>query len=139
MATPTMSASVLAGIAVGGAGGAVARYLVSAAAGRFGAGWPWGTFAVNALGCVAIGALLALAMTPEGAPRWDPTAAVRAAVFVGFLGAFTTFSTYAWEAVDLAMRGHAWRATGYILLSHVVGLAAVWGGWKLASGGISFG
>jgi len=131
MATATMSAGVLAGVAIGGAGGAVGRYLVSAAAGRLGGDWPWGTLAVNVLGCVAIGAVLALALTPEGAPRWEPSPAVRAAVLVGFLGAFTTFSTYAWEAVDLAMRGQAWRAAGYILLSHALGLAAVWGGWKL--------
>jgi len=131
MSGVNLSAGVLAGVAIGGGAGATARYLISAAAGCLGSGWPWGTLTVNAVGCVAIGSLLALMLTPETAPRWSPSPATRAALLVGFLGAFTTFSTYAWEAVDLMMRGRPWRAGGYLLASHALGLAGVWLGWKM--------
>ena len=118
-------------MALGGACGAVARYGVSSLAGRAGEGWPWGTLAVNLMGCLAVGAVLALMLTPEPSPRWPASPAVRAAVLVGFLGAFTTFSTYAWEAVDLLANGKPGRAALYLLLSNAAGLAAVWAGWKV--------
>jgi len=126
-----MNAGVLFGIAVGGACGAVSRYGVSSLAVRLGEGWAWGTFVVNVLGCAAIGALLALMLTPEGAPRWAASPAMRAAVLVGFVGSFTTFSTYAWEAVEMVRAGQVWRAGAYLVVSNALGLAAVWGGWKV--------
>ena len=126
-----MSAGVLAGIAVGGALGALSRYGVSALALRLGEGWAWGTFAVNFIGCAAIGGVLALTLTPEGGvPRWDVSDALRAALIVGFLGSFTTFSTYAWEAVDMFRAGETWKAAVFLLASNALGLAAVWAGWK---------
>ena len=116
---------------MGGAAGALSRYGVSALATRLGEGWAWGTFAVNFIGCALIGAVLALTMTPEGGmPKWDVSDAMRAALIVGFLGSFTTFSTYAWEAVDMFREGQVWRAAGFLVASNALGLAAVWVGWK---------
>ncbi len=126
-----MQAGVLLGVAVGGACGAVARHGVSVLAQRAGDGFPWGTLAVNVLGCVAIGAILALMLTPVDGPRWEASPAVRAAVIIGFVGSFTTFSTYAWETFDLASNGKLLRAGAYLLLSNAIGLAAVWAGWKV--------
>lgn len=126
-----MSAGVLVGVAIGGACGALARFGVSEAARGLGESWAWGTFTVNVLGCAMIGVLIALLLTPEGAPRWEASPAVRAAVLVGFVGSFTTFSTYAWEALEMASRGHTLRAGVYLLASNAFGLAAVWVGWKV--------
>ncbi len=126
-----MNAAVLFGVALGGAAGALARYLVSLAAERLGESWAWGTFGVNLLGCLLVGVAIALLTTPEGAPRWDASPALRAAVLVGFLGAFTTFSTYAWEAFDMISSGKTARAAAYLLASNALGLAAVWVGWCL--------
>ncbi len=126
-----MNAGVVVGITVGGALGALSRFGVSALAQRLGEGWAWGTFVVNFLGCAAIGGVLALTLTPEGGvPRWDVSDALRAAIIVGFLGSFTTFSTYAWEAVDMLREGAVWKAGGFLLASNALGLAAVWVGWK---------
>lgn len=126
-----MSPQVILGIAIGGACGAVARYAVSSLAGKLSDGFPWGTLTVNLLGCLAVGALLALATTPEDGPRWSTSPMLRAAILVGFVGSFTTFSTYLWEAFDYAERGMLLRAGLYLVTSNMLGLAAVWAGWKV--------
>lgn len=84
-----------------GAAGAVSRWALDKWVNGLVAGdFPWGTWAVNLLGAFALGVLIALAVErlPEH-PNW------RLALGVGFLGSFTTFSTYAWETVNLAERG----------------------------------
>jgi CrcB protein len=117
-------------IAVAGAAGTVCRY----ALGKWiltatGGGYPWGTFAVNAIGCFAIG-LVAAAI--EKGELVSPT--MRLALIVGFLGGFTTFSSFALEAFALAKDG-AWpAAAGYVLSTNVIGLAAVWVGHRVVSG-----
>lgn len=116
----------LLGLAAGGAAGSLARYALSGWAQRLGSGFPWGTLAVNALGCLLFGFLWSLA---EGRAAWTP--ATRSAVFIGFLGAFTTFSTYAFETAEL-MRGAQWAAAAANLAAHnLIGIAALMGGWAL--------
>jgi CrcB protein len=90
-------------VMAGGSLGAAARYGVSLAAVRLvGTGFPWGTFLVNMAGCFAIGVLAALA---ERLPLFSP--ALRLFFMTGFLGALTTFSTYAFETVA-ALRSGQW-------------------------------
>ena len=90
-------------IAGGGALGAVARFGVSTSVYRWlGRDFPWGTLAVNGLGSFAMGLLFVLLLerallAPE----------LRAAVLIGFLGSFTTFSTFSLETLTLVEQGEA--------------------------------
>lgn len=104
---------------------ALARWILI----RTGESFPWGTFAVNALGCFAIG-LVAAAIEKE--QLMSP--AVRLAVIVGFLGGFTTFSSFALEAFALAKDGEWFAAASYVVLTNVIGLAAVWAGHRIVFG-----
>ena len=90
-------------IALGGALGAVARHFGAAAILKLtGPGFPYGIFLVNILGCLMMGVLIAVFATKMQVPS-----EVKAFLTVGFLGAFTTFSTYSMETVMLMDRG-AW-------------------------------
>lgn len=110
-------------VAVAGAIGALCRYGIGAAAGpqRF----PWPTLIVNVAGSLVLGYVL-----QRGTGRW-PSDAVTA-VAVGFLGAFTTFSTFGYETVVLLRTGRTAAAFVYIVSSVVVGIAAAGAGWALA-------
>jgi CrcB protein len=115
-------------IASGGAIGAVLRYLMVSGIHRFaGAQWPWGTFGVNIFGSLAIGILWGIA---ERSP-FSPGAS--AFLFIGVLGAFTTFSTFSLETVDLYREGRHVAAVLNILLSNAICIAAAFGGLKLSS------
>ena len=104
-------------VALGGALGAVLRYGVSGLAYRlFGSGFPWGTLAVNALGCLLIGLLWAAAERSPLSPQMSVF------VFVGILGAFTTFSTYALETVQLARDGELIMAGLNLLAANAGGV-----------------
>jgi CrcB protein len=111
-------------VAAGGALGAPARYgaarLVAAFAAGGAGGFPWPTFTVNASGCLVVGLVAALLL----AGRRDRTY-LRAFLVTGFLGAYTTYSTFAVEADLLARRGHLGVAVAYAVASVAVGLAAV--------------
>ena len=108
-------------VAAGGALGAVSRWAAGAwFARRFGTRFPWGTLAVNLAGCLALGFVLAL--LEERLPQSDMW---RPLVAVGFLGAFTTFSTFCWEGDALLRDGEWMRAAAYVLASVAVGLLAV--------------
>lgn len=116
-------------IAVGGAFGAVSRYLASgwvqALGGEF---FPWGTLAVNIAGCLALGfAVVWLQATITSAE-------VRGLVTIGFMGSFTTFSTFSYETFELLRDGEWTRAGGYLAGSIVLGLIAVFVGTMLADG-----
>ena len=115
-------------IALGGAGGAVTRWLVSAGVYRWlGRGFPWGTLAVNVLGSFVMGLLTVLLVERLAlGPAW------RAGVLVGFLGAFTTFSTFALETVQLAGDGLALRALANVVGSVTVCVIAAVVGIQLA-------
>ena len=108
-------------IAVGGAAGAAARYLVSGwVQGWTGAAFPLGTLGVNVTGCVALGLTMRLTEGLIAATE------LRALVAIGFLGAFTTFSTFSLEAVLLMQRGEWARAITYVGASFLLGLVGLW-------------
>ena len=119
----------LALIALGGAFGAVARFALSSAVqARTPSGFPAGTLAVNVVGCLALGLLLAWI---EG--RDDMSAELRALLAVGVLGSFTTFSTFGAETLDLARAGRADLAALNVGLNVAVGIAAVIAGRLVAT------
>jgi CrcB protein len=107
-------------IALGGALGAVSRYLVGAwVQSALGPAFPWGTWTVNVLGCLAIGfAMVWLSETLAPAE-------LRQLVVMGFLGSFTTFSTFGFETVEMVREGLWMRAGGYVASSVALGVLAV--------------
>jgi fluoride exporter len=116
-------------IALAGALGALARYGLSDVVQRWaGPRFPLGTLMVNVLGCFLLGLLATLSLE-----RWSISPTTRTAVLIGFLGAFTTFSTFSYETLALMREGAIWRAALNILLSVLVCLAAAWAGVALAS------
>ncbi len=115
-------------IALGGALGSIARYWVGATVtDRWGARFPYGTLAINLTACAAIG----FAMTLLG-KRAGFGAGWRYLVPVGFVGAYSTFSTYEWETMSLLRAGGFPVAALYAVGSLILGLAAVWGGMAAA-------
>ena len=115
-------------IAVGGALGALARYgVANYVAARAGARFPAGTFVVNMSACVLIGFVLTVLARR---PQWDPV--WRFLVPVGFIGAYSTFSTMEWELFFNLELGAGVIAAVYAAASLVGGLAAVWLGVALA-------
>ena len=115
-------------IALGGAFGAVSRFLVANEMGRrFGDFLPYGTLAVNVLGSLALGWVATIFMD-----RPEINNALRLGIAVGFLGAFTTFSTFSFESVQLLMSGAVWRALLNVALNTVVCLGMCYLGIQLA-------
>ncbi len=117
-------------VALGGALGSVGRWLVQGWVQRLSPSstFPWGTFAVNAIGSFATGALLTLGLERALIP---PQA--RLFVVTGVLGGFTTFSAFTWESMAL-LRDAQWAAAAaYVLGSVAVGLAAAIAGATLAT------
>lgn len=114
-------------IAVGGAIGAVLRYGASIGVySLLGRGFPYGTLFVNVAGSLLIGVLSVVMLERfDIAPEW------RAAVLVGVLGSFTTFSTFSIETLVLLEQGDIVRAVTNILLSVFICLLAVWFGVSL--------
>jgi fluoride exporter len=115
-------------IALGGALGSVARYWVgSTIQGRMGIRFPYGTLAVNLTACVIIGFTLTyLGHRLELNPAW------RYLIPVGFIGAYSTFSTFEWETLSTLRSGALALALLYVGGSVVLGLAATWCGAALA-------
>jgi CrcB protein len=115
--------SVLIAIAAGGSLGAPARYALTVAIPVSKAGFPWATFWTNISGSFALGLLLTLVVE-----RWPPTRFVRPFAAVGFLGAFTTWSTFVVDSDELLAHGHVAVAGAYLGASLVCGLGAVYVG-----------
>ena len=108
-------------IGLGGFAGAISRYLVDGfVSERTGAGFPWGTLAVNLSGSFVLGLLFA--MTAE---RAILPADIRGPVMIGFIGAYTTFSTYMLESWSLVESGSYGPAIANLAGSVVIGLMAV--------------
>jgi fluoride exporter len=114
---------VLAAIAAGGALGAPARFEVTRLVHVPSGGFPWGTFLVNISGSLVLGFVLVVIV--EHLP---PSQFLRPFVAVGFLGTYTTYSTFMVEADLLVKDGHAATAVAYLVLSALAGFAAVWVG-----------
>ena len=110
-------------IALGGAAGSVARYVVGGAVQRMSAsGFPLGTMVVNVSGCFIIGILVRQFLNMQLSPE------LRALLIVGFCGGFTTFSTFSAETLGLIEGGEYGRAAGYVALSVTLCLAATLAG-----------
>jgi len=116
-------ADLLVAVAAGGALGAPARYGISVLLPTTSGGFPWGTFLTNISGSFALGALILLIVERINPGTWW-SRYLRPFAGIGFLGAYTTYSTYALE-VDVAVRdGHAIVAAAYAVSSLVAGLLA---------------
>ncbi|WP_176722251.1 fluoride efflux transporter CrcB [Candidatus Thiosymbion oneisti] len=114
-------------IAGGGALGALGRFWMSSGVYRLlGRDLPWGTLVVNTLGSFLMGLLFVLFME-----RSTAGPELRAAVLVGFLGAFTTFSTFSMETLALIEGGYPGRALLNLVLSVLVCVLACWVGLLL--------
>jgi CrcB protein len=114
-------------IALGGALGTLLRAGLSWLVQRHvDARFPWGTVAVNVVGCFLFGLVWALTEA-----KWRPTAELRLFLLTGFLGAFTTFSTYLFDCAELAGTSRYAALVGNIALQNVVGLAFVFAGLAL--------
>ena len=121
-------------LALGGALGTLARVGLATAVNRFHGGpWPWGTLAANAIGCFLFGVLFSV--IDKNHPL-GPLASL--ALIAGFCGAFTTFSTFAFDTAGLAQGqtfagANALHALGNLLLHNVVGLSLLFAGLALGS------
>jgi len=114
-------------IAAGGALGSIARYWVgSTIAGRMGTRFPYGTLVINISACLIIGfSLTYLGKRADLSPAW------RYFIPVGFIGAYSTFSTYEWETLSTLRSGAFLLAALYAGGSLILGLIAVWAGSAL--------
>lgn len=114
-------------VAIGGATGSVARYLTGLAMTRLlGPAFPWGTITVNIVGSFAIGLLTELVARKLAAPM-----EMRLLLVVGFLGGFTTFSSFSLDTMALVERGAGLTAFAYVAASVALSLAAAFGGLAL--------
>jgi CrcB protein len=114
-------------VGVGGFFGAVARYAVGGwMTRRFGLGFPYGTFVINITGCFLLGLLLAVLDMRASLPSQ-----LRLVGPIGFVGAYTTFSTFEYETLRSVQEGQDGLALLYVLLSVVIGYVAAWVGQAL--------
>ncbi len=116
-------------VALGGSAGALARFgIYLIVHGKHAPPSPWTTFLINIIGCLLLGLILGLAAKRTGSSDlW------RTFLTVGVLGAFTTFSTYAADALKLIHDGRVMESFAYITLSAALGLAAAAAGQELGT------
>lgn len=114
-------------VALGGALGALARYgLDRVVERRSDSLFPWSTFAINLSGCLVIGIAISALVDRHHTPLW-----LRLGLVMGFVGGYTTFSTYAQETLDLLEEGRLVLALAYALGSVALGVVAVWLGTRI--------
>jgi fluoride exporter len=106
--------------ALGGAVGASARWAVASALPSSPGGWPWATLLVNLTGCLLIGVLLAVLLARYTSSPW-----LRPFLATGVLGGYTTYSSFAVDAVALVDSGRPALAAGYVVASVLGGVLAV--------------
>jgi CrcB protein len=115
-------------VVIGGGGGALARYVAaSAIMTRFGGKFPMGTLVINVTGSFLIGLLMT--MLTE---RFKVDPAWRLLLVVGFLGGYTTFSSFEWETYSTVREGGLWTGMLNVVSSVILGYVAVWLGSMLA-------
>jgi CrcB protein len=113
---------VIVGVALGGALGASARYLLDRLIeGLSDAVFPWATFTINLSGCFLIGLISATLIDRQHLPAW-----IRVGLVLGVIGGYTTFSTFAQEALSLVDARDLLTAVAYIGGSVVLGIVAVY-------------
>jgi CrcB protein len=122
-----VQADVLVVIAIGGALGAPARYEIAQLVHVSPHGFPWATFWTNLSGAFVLGAFLTVVIE-----RFPPSRYLRPFVAIGFLGAYTTFSTLAVETATLVKDGHPLTGVGYAVVSVVAGIGVAYLGIALA-------
>ncbi|WP_083733527.1 fluoride efflux transporter FluC [Actinomadura sp. CNU-125] len=116
---PGLKPRVIAEVAMGGALGALARYLLGEAIPTEKTGFPWNTFTVNMLGCLAMGVLTSYLLRGRPHPWARPLAVT------GYLGGFTTFSHLIDDIHNLTQSGHTPLGIGYAVASVLLGWAAI--------------
>jgi CrcB protein len=117
----------LIAIGVGGAIGALARYLLGGAVHRLMPGFfPYGTFVVNLVGCIAFGVIVGIA---EARIAIGPLG--RAFLLIGVLGGFTTFSSFTYETFELMRGGQIWPAAVNVVGQVGLGFLGLWAGFGL--------
>jgi CrcB protein len=115
-------------IGLGGGIGSICRFVVSLVIGKWiDASFPWGTFTINLLGSLLIGFFLGFF---DKSMLNEP---LKLLLITGFCGGFTTFSAFSAENLSLLMAGQWLTALAYSLLSVLIGIAAVWLGFKLSA------
>jgi CrcB protein len=115
-------------IALGGLVGTLLRYWLSGfVARKYGETFPWGTMAVNLLGCLVTGAVFFLSEE-----RFLVSPTVRTVILIGLLGGFTTFSSYGLQTFTLLRDGEFGLGILNMIASNVLGLFMVWIGYVLA-------
>jgi CrcB protein len=115
-------------ILLGGGAGSLSRYLAGAAImTRFGGRFPLGTMVINITGSFLIGLLMTLFTE-----RFEPGTNLRPLLVIGFLGGYTTFSSFEWETYSAIRDGGFWIGLANIAGSVTLGYAAVWLGAMLA-------
>ena len=122
-----MNLQLILAVAIGGAIGSVARYLVGVGSGKlFGFAFPWGTLIINIAGSFLIGVF-----AESFALKWNLPQAAQVFLTVGICGGFTTFSTFSLDAYVLMQRGEWWPAAAYMIGSVVLSIGALFAGLHL--------
>lgn len=117
-------------VAAGGAAGSICRYFLGGLiARRFGSWFPFATITINVTGSFLIGVAVSMLLVH----RTPGAEALRLALCVGFLGGYTTFSTFEMETYSLVTSGRAWFALSNVLLSVIAGFCAVCAGMFVGS------
>ena len=117
---------------LGGGIGSVVRYFVAGLDHHLNRGpFPFGTLAVNLVGCGLIG--LVFAFLTSGRVADDAREPWRLLLMIGVLGGFTTFSSFGLETARLLQDGHHARALIYVLTSNLGGMLLAWGMWRLGT------
>lgn len=106
--------------------GGVARYLISVAMKTISKGFPWGTLAVNLVGCLVIGLLWGFFSKNS-----SESSSLALFITVGICGGFTTFSTFSKEALMMLQAGNVISLLAYVAISVIAGIALVAAGYYL--------